>query len=89
VALRCDAGSWSLIWSRADPAGDKVTDASWCSTLNEVVVPACAAEGHVTAARLSSTTLSARHQVENRWNMLLQATCAHARTQEPTTLHSQ
>ena len=33
------------------------------------VVPARAAEGHVTVARQRSTTLSARHQVENRWNM--------------------
>jgi hypothetical protein len=41
------------------------------------VAEAHAAEGHVTVARLSSTTTSARHQVENRWNMLSKATRRH------------
>jgi len=60
--------------------------------LCSVVVGACAsrektgvdeangAEGHVTVARPRSTTPSARHQVENRWNMLLQATPRHDET---------
>ena len=39
--------------------------------LNDGVARACVAEGHATAARLRSTTLSARHQVENRWNIAL------------------
>jgi hypothetical protein len=39
--------------------------------LDDGDVEASAAEGHVTVARPRSTTPSARHQVENRWNMLL------------------
>ena len=64
--------------NRASPLGDRDVKADWCTTVNEGVVPACAAEGHVTVARLRSTTLSARHQVGNRWNMLLQATFGDA-----------
>ncbi len=60
--------------------------ALWCRRVKEGVVEACAAEGHVTVARLRSTTLSARHQVENRWNMLLQATFGFARSPAPATL---
>ena len=37
--------------------------------VKEGVAPARAAVGHAIVARQRSTTLSARHQVENRWNM--------------------
>jgi len=42
--------------------------------VNGAVGEAHEAEGHVTVARLRSTTPSARHQVENRWNMIPKAT---------------
>ena len=89
TALSCDVGRSRVTRNRARPLGERATHAPWCDTLNDVVVPACAAEGHVTVARPRSTTLSARHQVENRWNMLLQATWGHVVTRTPTTLHSQ
>jgi hypothetical protein len=89
TAFRWGEGSSKETRSRAVPRDERVTHASWCRTLNDVVVRACAAEGHVTVARQRSTTLSARHQVVNRWNMLLQATCGHVASRAPTTLHSQ
>jgi hypothetical protein len=89
LALRWGAGSSNVTRSRAVPRLESVAQASWCKTPKDDVVPACAAEGHVTVARLRSTTLSARHQVGNRWNMRLQATCGHVLTWAPTTLHSQ
>ena len=62
--------------NRAAPRDEMTATTSWWTIENETVVEACAAEGHVTVARLSSTTKSARHQVENRWNMHSQATVA-------------
>ena len=63
---------------RASPVGEIVATEDWRTTekFEEVAVPA--AEGHVVVARPRSTTLSARHQVENRWYMLTQATVARA-----------
>ena len=55
----------------ADPLLESEATLSWWTTLNTGVARACVAEGHATAARLRSTTLSARHQVENRWNIAL------------------
>jgi hypothetical protein len=56
------------------PLAVTVATASWCRSVKEGVVPARAAVGHAIVARQRSTTLSARHQVENRWNMLSQST---------------
>ena len=55
----------------ADPLLESEATLSWWTTLNTGVARACVAEGHATAARLRSTTQSARHQVENRWNIAL------------------
>ena len=55
----------------ADPLLASGATLSWWTMLNDGVARACVAEGHATAARLRSTTLSARHQVENRWNIAL------------------
>ena len=71
------------------PRAERVASAFWWTTLKCGVVLAPEAEGHVTVARLRSTTLSARHQVVNRWDMLLQATFVRPLLREPTTLHSQ
>jgi hypothetical protein len=80
----------SIVTLKRDvPLVDTVAEAFWWRMVNDGVVAACAAEGHVTVARLRSTTLSARHQVENRWNMLLQATFGRVESWAPTTLHSQ
>jgi hypothetical protein len=56
------------------PLAETVATASWWRSVKEGVVAACAAVGHAIVARQRSTTLSARHQVENRWNMLSQST---------------
>jgi hypothetical protein len=56
------------------PLVEMVATASWWSSVKEGVVPARATVGHAIVARQRSTTLSARHQVENRWNMLQQRT---------------
>jgi hypothetical protein len=53
---------------------ETLATASWCKSVKEGVVPALAAVGHAIVARQRSTTLSARHQVENRWNIHPQAT---------------
>ena len=71
------------------PLAVTVATASWCRSVKEGVVPARAAVGHAIVARQRSTTLSARHQVVNRWDMLLQATFVRPLLREPTTLHSQ
>ena len=71
------------------PRDERTAKESWCTSAKVAVGVACAAEGHVTVARLRSTTLSARHQVGNRWDMLLQATFDDALRRAPTTLHSQ
>jgi hypothetical protein len=52
-----------------------VATGSWWSSVKKGVVSACAAVGHAIVARQRSTTLSARHQVENRWNIHRKATC--------------
>jgi len=56
----------------AVPLEVTIATASWWSSVKVGVVPARAAAGHAIVARQRSTTLSARHQVENRWNMLAQ-----------------
>jgi hypothetical protein len=56
------------------PLDETVATGSWCTIVKEGVASARAAVGHAIVARQRSTTLSARHQVENRWNMLQQAT---------------
>jgi len=56
------------------PLDETVATASWCSKVKEAVASARATVGHAIVARQRSTTLSARHQVENRWNMLSQRT---------------
>jgi hypothetical protein len=53
------------------PTDDIVVTGSCWRTVIVAVVEANEAEGHVTVARLRSTTTSARHQVENRWCMPL------------------
>ncbi len=73
------AGTDRSRWKLELPAADIVATASWEITENAGVAAACAAEGHVSVARPRSTTLSARHQVENWWNMLTQATCGDDR----------
>jgi hypothetical protein len=78
-----------VVAKRAELREDSCTTGFWCTKENEGVDSACAAEGHVTAARLRSTTLSARHQVENRWNILVQATFGSPRSPPTATLHSQ
>jgi hypothetical protein len=56
------------------PLAVTVATASWCRSVKEGVAAARAAVGHAIVARQRSTTLSARHQVENRWNMQAQDT---------------
>jgi hypothetical protein len=67
------------------PCGERFASASWCTTVKPGVVSAHEAEGHVTVARLRSTTLSARHQVVNRWDMQVQATFVKPPLREPVT----
>ena len=78
-----------VVAKRPVPLDERVARALWWTTVNCGVVPARAAEGHVTVARLRSTTLSARHQVVNRWDMPSQATFVKPSLRAPTTLHSQ
>jgi hypothetical protein len=54
----------------ATPVADSVAVASWWMMVKDGEGAAHEAEGHVTVARPRSTTPSARHQVESRWNML-------------------
>jgi hypothetical protein len=67
-----------VVENEATPRLESNAKGPWWTTVNPGVVLALAAEGHVTVARLRSTTLSARHQVGNRWTMQLQATVATA-----------
>ena len=53
----------------AVPTLEIVASEFWATTVKRGVVLAHEAEGHVTVARLRSTTLSARHQVVNRWDI--------------------
>ncbi len=75
-----------MITILAVPDDDITAVASWCSTVKTGVVAALEAEGHVIVARPRSTTLSARHQVEKRWNMQTQATVARVGPLAPLPL---
>ena len=56
--------------NRAIPFEFMVATVSWWFKTKLRVVAATLTCGHVIVARLMSTTHSARHQEEKRWNML-------------------
>ena len=51
------------------PRLEREVSAFWCTMSKRGVEAAHEAEGHVSVARLRSTTLSARHQDVNRWDI--------------------
>jgi hypothetical protein len=64
------AGVTETIVVKVDvPRLDKDVSAFWWTMSNRGVEAAHEAEGHVSVARLRSTTLSARHQDVNRWDI--------------------
>jgi hypothetical protein len=79
----------SVVPKRAEPLVVRVATGLWWAMRNCGVVPAHEAEGHVTVARLRSTTLSARHQVVNRWDIALTGYLRAGATLGAATLHSQ
>ena len=78
-----------VVPNRAPPLGARVATGLWWAMTNRGVVSAHEAEGHVTVARLRSTTLSARHQVVNRWDIALTGYLRASTTLGAATLHSQ
>ena len=57
----------------AVPAAVSAATGSWWTSVNEGVVAARAAEGHVTGDEAEEYDASARHQVEKRGTMRIQA----------------
>jgi hypothetical protein len=78
-----------VVPKRALPLAERVATGVWWTMANCGVVSAHEAEGHVTVARLRSTTPSARHQVVNRWDIALTGYLRVSATLGAATLHSQ
>ena len=78
-----------VVPKRAAPLVERVATGVWWAMTNCGVVSAHEAEGHVTVARLRSTTLSARHQVVNRWDIALTGYLRASAALGAATLHSQ
>ena len=58
-----------IVVKEEEPRLERDVRAFWCTMSKPGVEAAHEAEGHVSVARLRSTTLSARHQDVNRWDI--------------------
>jgi hypothetical protein len=69
VALALAGVTETIVVTVDVPRLEREVSAFWSTMSNRGVELAHEAEGHVSIARLRSTTLSARHQDVNRWDI--------------------